>query len=1014
MTAKVTATVTGSDADAMPSYPLLSAIRALPPAGEPDRVPVALERWREAGARGGAPAEAFARDFAADPVGAALLAAIFGNSPFLTEGLLSDIEAMRALTLQGPGRTFAEILDGINDDLAAQPTASVMAGLRRAKRRAAITIAIADIGDIWPLEQVTESLSALAEAALDCAAAHAIGLGCVGPGAAIDRALIDAARDGLVILGMGKLGAHELNYSSDVDLIVLYDEERIAPPVRAAFGRGTAAQFYIRCVRNLVRLMEERTPDGYVFRTDLRLRPDPASTPAAISVLAAESYYETVGQNWERAAMIKARAVAGDRAAGQAFLRHLRPFLWRKHLDFAAINDIHSIKRQINAQRRQATASLLGLDVKLGPGGIREIEFFAQTQQLIWGGRDPSLRVAGTCPALHALAAAERVDPATVDALEGAYRFLRRVEHRLQMVEDQQTHRLPTDQADLARIGRFLGFADGAGFEVELRRQLDAVGHHYGALFEEAPPLSGPGNLVFTGAEDDPETIRTLHAMGFRNASGVSAVVRGWHHGRLRATRSVRARELLTELMPTLLAALARENDPDLAFARFDNFLANLPSGVQLFSQFYTKPQQLDRVAEIMGAAPALAEYLGRHPQLLDSLLSDSFGGALPDAEALREDLAKSLQDADDLQDVLDLIRRWAGDRKFLVGTQMLRGTVAVVDAARHLTDIAEAAIGALVPAVEREFAALHGVVAGGAFAVVALGKLGARELTFTSDLDLVFLYEPGPEHAVSDGRKQLPAVLYYGRLGQRLISALTVPTAEGELFRVDMRLRPTGNKGPVAVSLDGFLRYQQGEAWTWEHMALSRARVITATPGFGARVEQAILGVLTAPRDPMRLVVDVADMRKRIIGERRRPKPFDVKNRRGGLVDIEFIAQYLLLRHAPAHPDLVTGNTVALLERLAAHGLLPAARTATLIGAARLWQSVQGFLRLATGGALEPEGGSDVLRQTLARAGGAVDFTTLQHTINAAGLAVSAVYRELIDEPASLARKQIKQESVS
>ena len=996
------------------SYPLLSAIRALPPPGDAARVPVALERWYEAGARAGRDVEAFARELAADSTGAALLAAIFGNSPFLTEGLLSDVEAVRALAQHGPDRTFAEILDGINDDLAAQPTAGVMAALRRAKRRAAVVIALADIADIWPLERVTESLSALAEAALEVAATHAIGLGCAGPGAPIDPAGLADARAGLVVLGMGKLGARELNYSSDIDLIVLYDEERLMPSVRAAFGRGSAAQFYIRCVRNLVRVMEERTPDGYVFRTDLRLRPDPSSTPAAISVLAAETYYETVGQNWERAAMIKARAVAGDRSAGQAFLRHLRPFVWRKHLDFAAINDIHSIKRQINAQRPGDADSLLGLDVKLGPGGIREIEFFAQTQQLIWGGRDPALRRAGTCDALHALAGAQRVDGATVDALEGAYRFLRRVEHRLQMVEDQQTHRLPADLDGLARIAAFLGYRSRAAFEIELRRQLDTVRTRYGALFEEAPSLSGAGNLVFTGAEDDPETIKTLKAMGFGNAAGISAVIRGWHHGRLRATRSVRARELLTELMPALLAALAHQADPDTAFARFDTFLGNLPAGVQLFSQFYANPQQLDRLAEIMGAAPALAEYLGRHPHLLDSLLSRGFGDAPPDAVALRQELAKTLQDANDLQDVLDLIRLWTGDRRFLVGTLMLRGAVSVADAARHLTDVADAAIGALMPAVEQQFATLHGQVAGGAFAVVALGKLGARELTFTSDLDLVFIYDPGADDTVSDGRKPLPAVLYYGRLGQRLIAALTAPTAEGELFRVDMRLRPTGNKGPVAVSLDGFLKYQHGEAWTWEHMALSRARVIAATPGFGARVEAAIRAVLTAPRDPAKLVVDVADMRKRIAAEHGRPKTFDVKFRRGGLVDVEFIAQCLLLRHAATHPDLITGNTVELLERLAARALLAQGRAAALIHAARLWQSIQGFLRLATGGELEPEQGSAALKLALARAGGAVDFARLQQTINAAATAVAAAYRELVDEPAAGARRQIKQESVS
>jgi len=1001
----------------MPFYSLLSAIRALPDAGDPERVPVALERWHEAATRAGADAAAFARDFAADPTGAALLAAIFGNSPYLTEGLLYDIEAARALALRGPDGTFAEILDSINDDLAAQPTASVMQTLRGAKRRAAIAIAIADIADIWPLERVTGALSALAEAALDVAAAHALALGCTPAGEPIERARLGALRDGLVVLGMGKLGARELNYSSDVDLIVLYDEERIAPEIRAAFGRQTPTQFYIRVVRNLVKLMEERTPDGYVFRTDLRLRPDPASTPAAISVLAAETYYETVGQNWERAAMIKARPVAGDLAAGQAFLRHLRPFLWRKHLDFAAINDIHSIKRQINAHRRADADTLFGLDVKLGHGGIREIEFFAQTQQLIWGGRDPSLRVAGTCAALHALADAERVDPAIVDALEAAYGFLRRVEHRLQMVEDQQTHRLPTDPDGFERIARFLGFASRAAFEIELRRQLDMVETHYAHLFEEAPSLSGPGNLVFTGADDDPETIRTLKAMGFRNASGVSAVIRGWHHGRLRATRSVRARELLTELMPALLAALARERDPDLAFARFDNFLTNLPSGVQLFAQFYSNPQQLDRVAEIMGSAPALADYIGRHPHLLDALLSDSFAGTAPDAAALREDLDRTLQDADDLQDVLDLIRRWSGDRKFVIGTRMLRGALPVVEAARQLTDIADAAIAALVPAVERRFAETHGHVAGGAFAVVGLGKLGARELTFTSDIDLVFIYEPGPEDALSDGRKPLPAVSYFGRLGQRLISALTAPTAEGELFKVDMRLRPTGNKGPIAVSLEGFLRYQRTEAWTWEHMALSRARVIAASAdgaGFADRVEQAIRDVLIQPREPDRLVVDVADMRKRIAHERPRPRAFDVKNRRGGLIDVEFIAQYLLLRNAAAHPDLITGNTEALLDRLARHGVLSDERAAALARAARLWQSVQGFLRLAAGGELEADQSSNTLKQGLARATDSVDFGALQQAIAAHLALVTAAYRELIDEPAAAARKHITEETVS
>ncbi|MSP91856.1 MAG: bifunctional [glutamine synthetase] adenylyltransferase/[glutamine synthetase]-adenylyl-L-tyrosine phosphorylase [Myxococcales bacterium] len=993
----------------MSAYPFLSDLGALSRPGDLERRRIGAERWIETAAGIGGSVEAFAQDLLADPAGVALLAAIFGNSPFLTELLLGDIGFAQALVTHGPSETFAQILLDLNDELAADSaTDAVMARLRRSKRRAALTIAVADIAGTWALEQVTASLSKLADAALDVASGHLLGLAVTGSapgGSPMNADLCRRVRGGLVVLGMGKLGARELNYSSDIDLIVLFDPERIPPDLHRAAERTTLQQLYVRMVRGLVRMLEERTADGYVFRTDLRLRPDPASTPTAISVLAAETYYESLGQNWERAAMIKARPVAGDLEAGHGFLRRLRPFLWRKHLDFAAINDIHSIKRQINAHRGALGIAVRGHNLKLGRGGIREIEFFAQTQQLIWGGRLPALRLSGTIATLQALTAAERIGAETAARLEQAYRFLRAAEHRLQMVDDQQTHTLPEDPAELERLAAFMGYPDGAAFETAVRTELEAVAGHYADLFEEAPPLSGPGNLVFTGAENDPETVATLARMGFRDGNAVAETVRGWHHGRVRATRSVRARELLTELMPALLSSLARTEEPDAAFVRFDRFLTNMPAGIQLFSLFCANPQLLDLVAEIMGSAPSLADYLGRHPSLLDGILSDTFANQLPDERELERDLSRYLGQATDYQDVLDLVRRWTGDRKFQIGVQILRGAVSFASAARCLSAMAECVIAALAAANRAAFAASHGEVQGGAFAVLALGKLGARELTLSSDLDLIFLYQAPPGVEQSDGPKPLPIPFYYGRLGQRLISALTALTAEGELFQVDMRLRPSGNKGPVSTRFDGFMTYHRTEAWTWEHMALTRARVVAGPPAFRRTVEAGLAAILTGPRDPAQLLLDVADMRQRMAREKPAGDRFDVKLRRGGLVDVEFIAQYLLLRRAAEHPDLITGNSVELLQRLGDAGLIDPLQAAGLIRAAGLWQSLQALLRLTTEGRFDAERAPAALKAAIARVVGAVDFAEAEQDIDAAATAVTAVYRDVIDDPAERLR---------
>jgi glutamate-ammonia-ligase adenylyltransferase len=732
------------------------------------------------------------------------------------------------------------------------------------------------------------------------------------------------------------------------------------------------------------------------------LRPDPGSTPAAISLIAAETYYEGFGQNWERAAMIKARQMAGDPVSGQAFLRSLRPFIWRKHLDFAAIRDIHSIKRQINAHKGGGKIAVAGHNIKLGRGGIREIEFFAQTQQLIWGGREPMLRVARTCDALAALAEAGHVQPAAAEELTTAYHFLRRLEHRLQMTDDKQTQTLPDDGEKLTALAVFMGYAGQDDFAAALTATLRSVETHYAALFEDSPPLAPAGNLVFTGGEDDPETLTTITAMGFTNAAGVSHQIRGWHHGRVRATRSTRARELLTELTPTLLDALARTAEPDAAFLRFDAFLSSLPAGVPLFALFHANPVLLDLVAEIMGDAPRLAEHLARNPTLLDGVLTQGFLDPPESAELLAVDLNRALDQAGgDIQEMLDAARRWANEQKFRVGVQTLRNMLEPAQAAGHLSDIADATLLALQPRVEAEFARQHGRFPGPGGALVALGKMGSREMTASSDLDLILVYDTSIDLEQSDGPKPLAPSTYYARLTQRIIAALTAQTGQGSLYAVDMRLRPSGHSGPIATSLQSFAQYHETMAWTWEHLALTRARVVTGGQVMGDAIRAVIDQTLRRQRDPDQLLVDVAEMRERMAREHKADSPWEVKHRRGGLVDIEFIAQYLQLRHAHDHPEILQTSTAKALEVAASLGLLSAADAELLLDALRLWSAVQQVLRQTVEGSFAAEQAPGRLKDVLVRATACTHFDGLTQAMAERAGQVFALFTRLIDDPA-------------
>ncbi|MFI5002894.1 MAG: bifunctional [glutamine synthetase] adenylyltransferase/[glutamine synthetase]-adenylyl-L-tyrosine phosphorylase, partial [Reyranellales bacterium] len=677
-------------------------------------------------------------------------------------------------------------------------------------------------------------------------------------------------------------------------------------------------------------------------------------------------------------------------------------------LDFAAIHDIHSIKRQIDAHRGGGTVKVLGHNVKLGRGGIREIEFFAQTQQLIFGGRNPSLRLRGTCETLQALTAAGHVTPHDAAELIEAYGFLRRVEHRLQMVDDKQTHSLPADEAGVAAIATFLGYSDSAEFQKELLKRLRTVEGHYAHLFEEAPSLAGPGgNLVFTGIDDDPGTLESLATLGFGDTSAAAGIVRRWHHGRFRATTSSRARELLTELMPALLKALGDTAAPDQALLNFDLFLSNLPAGVQLFSLFKANPALLELVAAIMGSAPRLAAHLARRTVLLDSVLSPDFYNPLPPAADMAAELAALLAGLDHDQDILDTARRWANDRRFQVGVQQLKHIARPAQAGIAYSDIAQATISALCDRVEQRFAEAHGGFRGQRLAVIGMGKLGSREMSATSDLDLIFVYDIPPGLEASDGPQPLAPIQYYTRLSAKIVTALTTLTNEGALYEVDMRLRPSGRAGPLANSLEGFEAYHAQSAWTWEHLALTRARVIHGPKALVDRLTDIVKSTLCRRRDPAALVRDVADMRDRIAQHAPAKSVWDFKHLPGGLFDIDFVAQYLALRYAATRPDILDPHPAEMLRRAAAAGLIELADSERLRTTRTLLSNVQSLLRLTLDGdeaAFDEAKALEGQRRLIAATEGAADLAELRARIEAEAATARAIYRRIIEAPARAA----------
>lgn len=895
---------------------------------------------------------------------AAFLAAVSDLSPFLR-----DTFRRRPVMLE---RLFDVPLDDRLAELMGEIAAlagkagsegELMERLRQAKGEAHALIALGSLSGVHNAQATVRLLSALADACIQAAVDFLL----VEAHGAGKLALPDPARpaegSGWIVIGMGKLGACELNFSSDIDLIVFFQPE--APAIQDPVE---AADLFVRLTRRLVRILNERTAHGYVFRTDLRLRPDPGSTPLAIPVEAALHYYESRGQNWERAAMIKARALAGDIAAGNAFLKELRPYVWRKYMDFAAIADVHSIKRQIHAHKGHGDVAVRAHNVKLGRGGIREIEFFVQTQQLIAGGRFEELRGRETVAMLAKLAERGWITQEARDALSAQYWFLRDVEHALQMVADEQTHVLPEDDEGLERIARMLRFGSAEDFSQAFRKSLQLVESHYAALFETAPQLSSDiGNLVFTGDVDDPDTMRTLAEMGFERPSDIARVIRTWHFGRYRATQSAEARERLTELTPALLEAFGQTKRADEALLRFDEFLKGLPAGIQLFSLLQTNPKLLRLIANIMGSAPRLAATITRRAHVFDGLLDPGLMSELPNKAYLAGRLEAFLSSVTLHEEVLDRLRIFADEQKFLIGIRLLTGAIDATRAGKAFSDLADLAIGAALDAVIEEFARRHGKVAGGRVCIVGMGKLGSRELTAGSDVDLILLYDHDADVEQSDGDKGLDAPLYFTRLTQRLIAAVSAPTAEGTLYELDLRLRPSGNKGPVATHLDAFRKYQREQAWTWEHMALTRARPVAGDASLLAEVEADISEILALPRDAAKIAKDAREMRELIEEEKPPRDEWDVKLVPGGLIDLEFIAQVATLTGALEGEERTT-STVGTLARLSPDFCDVQTRD-ELVTAHDLYFGLTQLLRVCLTGPFEPEDVPEGLSDLLLRA---------------------------------------------
>ena len=872
-----------------------------PGAGDAERAEAALGRWRSAAARLHSHEDrAFAEGLPATPAGRAMLECVFGASPFLESCLLAEPGFVRRLWSEGPNRCFEAILA----ELRALPpeTSEESAGrtLRIARRRAALTIALADISGTWELEAVTGALSDLADTA--CSTAFRLLLtrlasrGVLTPSDPADP----EAGCGLIALGLGKLGGHELNYSSDIDLILLFEPDAV--PARKG---QDIERHLVRLARRFVALLAERSADGYVFRVDLRLRPDPSATPLVVSAAAARNYYRERGRTWERAALIKARPIGADAAAARAFLDDIAGFVWRQNLDFATVQELHDIKRQIDAQHGGSRIEPHGHDLKLGRGGIREIEFFAQTHQLIWGGKDRRLRVIPTCEVLRVLSEINRIPRRVADGFVAAYRFLRRAEHRVQMTRDEQTHALPEDAESFRVLARFLGYPDEGSFTSDLVEHLQEVEQYYTELYEI--PLE-----VTAGTAPDPEaeeTLARLRRLGFSNPTAATAVLGRWKHEPYPVVRDPRSRELLDSLTPALLTAMLGTVEPDLALERFDHLLSCLPDGLQMFSLFQANLHVMENVAEMMVCAPVIAERVAERPALFQALLESEADGIVPDRGGLEEDLARHLESSGEGEDLLARLRGWVEATELRILAHTLFRRLDPLDEPALRNCAIDCALRVLLARSIDASGSSHGRIGTADCALLVTDRPGARNASIVSDRNLVLIHD-SLEGVESDGEMPLPPSTYHEALLRRIVE---LGGGEGGRETLQPGFDPSAGTGAIRwmSSLAAFERYLNENPTPSVRMALVRTRVATGGEGITRRVQEILRRTLTARCDVGREAPSTR-------AEAQSEDYWHALRHRGGLSDLENFVQNLQVQGAQENPDLAEcdiGKAISCLE---------------------------------------------------------------------------------------------------
>ena len=888
-----------------------------------------------------------------------LIHAIGGNSPFLADLIIKNIHFFEYLILNGPDKACNKAFTCLQNSSIQESRSSIAKILRITKQKIAIACAIADVGNVWTLKKITHTLSYLAEITLHFAINYLLLQAHQNKKITLSHPENPQENSGFIVLGMGKLGGRELNYSSDIDLIILYDPDKYP-------NHPDLATLFIRITRQLVSLMEDRDENGYVFRVDLRLRPDPSSSPLAVSLPAAISYYESLGQTWERSAMSKARPVAGDLAGGYSFLEAVQPFIWRRHLDFAVVEDIYAMKNRIDCHKNSGKPNppilfekkigqdalhwLIGQNVKLGYGGIREIEFLPQTLQLIWGGRFPKLRTPQTIKAIQQLTRKELISDESATILIKTYYFLRKIEHRLQMQSDYQTHSLPNTQQAFDAFCIFMGYESTDKFVEDLFPLMQKVRHIFEGFFtspdnEENFILDLPKN----------ELINYLNEKGFPDEA--ASILQSWSNSGPRTLRTARARMILKNILPNILQAFAEQKNPLLILQRFDSLLARHHAGIQLLSLFERNPILIEKLASILGSSQFMADYITNNPAALDALIHVDI--LKTKTNLLQKTIHEHLNSTQSLEEILPILHNIIQSEEFRLSVSYMENRLSLNKSQIQRTRMADIILNELLARVIKDHEQKYGIIPDGGICIIILGKAGSWEMTVGSDLDMMLVYDHPPEIAASVAEtglankafRSLAINPYYIRLTQSFITALTNTSYTGPLYEIDMRLRPSGSKGPVAVSLNSFQRYHEKEAWTWERMALTRARVIGGPKILQDRINNAINKALDfSPSGVTNKIIlqDAVHMRKRLENDMPPTTQWDVKYLKGGLIEVEFIAQTLQLishNNKVRHPC-----TRIAFRKLAQNGYLSIEEARYLIQADYFWRNLQSLLRLFFG----------------------------------------------------------------